>query len=128
MGTPVCWALYGVLYTIYLLSLLYHLLSLLQQHSEAGITVHSTEKTGGLKIFAFCFGFVLSHVSATPWTIYSPPGSSVHGIPQTRILEWVAISYSRGSSRPRDRTCVSVCPAMAGGFFTTVSSGKPPRG
>ena len=32
----------------------------------------------------------------------SPPGSSVHGILQARILEWVAISYSRGSSQPRD--------------------------
>ena len=32
----------------------------------------------------------------------SPPGSSVHGIFQRRILEWVAISSSRGSSRPRD--------------------------
>ena len=32
---------------------------------------------------------------------YSPPGSSVHGILQARILEWVAISFSRGSSEPR---------------------------
>ena len=37
----------------------------------------------------------------------SPPGSSVHGILQARILEWVAISFSRGSSQPRDRTHVS---------------------
>ena len=37
----------------------------------------------------------------------SPPGSSVHGIPQARIVEWVAISSSRGSSSPRDLTCVS---------------------
>ena len=37
----------------------------------------------------------------------SPPGSSIHGILQARILEWVAISFSRGSSRPRDRTQVS---------------------
>ena len=37
----------------------------------------------------------------------SPPGSSVHGISQERRLEWVAISFSRGSSRPRDHTCVS---------------------
>ena len=37
----------------------------------------------------------------------SPPGSSVHGVPQARILEWVAISSSKGSSRPRDRTCAS---------------------
>ena len=37
----------------------------------------------------------------------SPPGSSVHGILQARILEWVAISFSRGYSRPRDQTQVS---------------------
>ena len=37
----------------------------------------------------------------------SPPGSSVHGILQARILQWVALSFSRGSSRPRDRTCSS---------------------
>ena len=37
----------------------------------------------------------------------SPPGSSVHGILQARILEWVVSSFSRGSSWPRDRTCVS---------------------
>ena len=38
---------------------------------------------------------------------YSLWGSSVHGILQARMLEWVAISFSRGSSRPRDRTHVS---------------------
>ena len=38
---------------------------------------------------------------------YSPPGSSVHGIFQARIQEWDAISFSRGLSQPRDRTCVS---------------------
>ena len=37
----------------------------------------------------------------------SPPGSSFHGISQARILEWVSISFSRGSSQPRDQTCVS---------------------
>ena len=45
----------------------------------------------------------------------SPPGSSVHVISQTRILEWVAISFSKGSSPPRDQTWVSCLP---GGFFT----------
>ena len=45
----------------------------------------------------------------------SPRGSSVHGIFHERILEWVAISSSRGSSRPRDRTQVS---CTAGRFFT----------
>ena len=49
----------------------------------------------------------------------SPPGSSVHGNFQARILEWVAISFSRGSSQPRDRTCVScLCLKLAGRFFT----------
>ena len=38
---------------------------------------------------------------------YSPPVSSIHGILQARILEWVAISFSKGSSRPRDRIWVS---------------------
>ena len=37
----------------------------------------------------------------------SPPGSSVHGILQARILEWVAVSSSRGSSPPSDRICIS---------------------
>ena len=38
----------------------------------------------------------------------SLPGSSVHGILQARILEWIAIPFSRGSSRPRNRTWVSL--------------------
>jgi len=54
------------------------------------------------------------------------PGSSVHGMFQARILEWFAISFSRGSSRPRDQTSVScMSPALAGGFFTTEPHGKP---
>ena len=47
--------------------------------------------------------------------LYSPPGSSVHGILQARILEWVAISFYKGSSQPRDWTQVS---SIAGWFFT----------
>ena len=39
--------------------------------------------------------------------VCSPPDSSVHEIFQARILEWVAIPYSRGSSLPRDQTCIS---------------------
>ena len=49
----------------------------------------------------------------------SPPGSSVHGILQKRILEWVAIPSSRGSSWPRGWTHVLMSSALAGGFFTT---------
>ena len=51
---------------------------------------------------------------------YSLPGSSVHGILQARILEWIAIPFSRGSPWPRDWTWVS---RIAGGFFTT----EPPE-
>ena len=45
---------------------------------------------------------------------YSQPGSSVHGILYARILEWVAIPFSRGSSQPRDQTS-----RIEGRFFTT---------
>ena len=53
-------------------------------------------------------------------TLYDPmdcslPGSSVHGISQARVLEWVAISFSWGSSQPRDWTHVS---CFAGRLFT----------
>ena len=54
---------------------------------------------------------------------YHPPGSSVHGVSQARILEWVAISFSRGSSRSTDWTQIS---CTAGRFFTAESPGKPP--
>ena len=45
----------------------------------------------------------------------SPPGSSLHGILQARTLEWVVISFSRGSSQPKDQTQVS---RIAGDSFT----------
>ena len=56
---------------------------------------------------SMCVG-VHSHVQlfVTAWTI-SSPGCSVHGIFQARILEWVAVSSSKGSSWPRDQTHVS---------------------
>ena len=57
-------------------------------------------------------GILVSKVTQSCPTLYdpvdcSPPGSSIHGILQPRILEWVAISFSRGSSWPRDWTQVS---------------------
>ena len=55
----------------------------------------------------------------------SPPGSSVHGILQARILEWVAISSSKGSSQPRDQTHVSCGFCIARGFFIPELPGKP---
>ena len=56
-----------------------------------------------------------SHLTLCDPTDCSPPGSSVHGILQARILEWVAIPFARGSSQPRNRTRVS---CIAGRFFT----------
>ena len=57
----------------------------------------------------------LSHVWLCDPVDCSPPDSSVHGILQATILEWVAIPLSRGSSRPRDQTRVS---CTTGRFFT----------
>ena len=58
------------------------------------------------------------------WTLCDPMdcsllGSSVHRILQTRILEWVVMPSSRGSSQPKDQTCTLSSSALAGGFLTT---------
>ena len=66
-----------------------------------------------------------SHVRLCDPMDYSPPGSSVHGILQARILAWVAISSLRGSSQPRDQTHVSCISCIAGGFFTTEALRNP---
>ena len=60
-------------------------------------------------------------------TLCDPVGFSVHGIFPTRMLEWVAMPSSRGSSPPRDRTHISCMSCIAGGFFTAESLGKPPE-
>ena len=52
-----------------------------------------------------CVFLVMSN-SATPWSV-THQAPSVHGILQARILQWVAISFFRGCSRPRDWTCIS---------------------
>ena len=83
--------------------------------------------------------FIPAHLGRRPWGIVvawlshsvissscdpmdcSPPGSSVHGITQARLLEWVPISFSKGSSRPRDQTWVS---STAGRLFTPEPVGK----
>ena len=69
---------------------------------------------------------MLSHVQLFA-TDYSPPGSSVHEIFQARILKQITISYSRGSSQPRNQTVLLTSLALAGRFFTTGPPGKPPR-
>ena len=49
----------------------------------------------------------------------SPPGSSVHGILQAKIREWVAMPSSRGSPQPRDRPHVSYVSCIGRGLFTS---------
>ena len=78
--------------------------------------------------FRIVFDFVLC-LSVYPCSVVSqlfgtPPGSSVPGISQARRLDWLAISSSRGSSRPRDRTHVSCISCIAGGFFTPWATGE----
>ena len=55
----------------------------------------------------------------------SPPGSSVHGIFQARILGWVAISFSRRSSLPRDRTHISCVSCITRWILYHLGSDKP---
>ena len=72
-------------------------------------------------------------VNNGPWVIIrcqyrfiscSSPGSSDHGILQARILEWIAISSSRGSFQPREQTRSPESPALARGFYTAEPPGK----
>ena len=56
---------------------------------------------------------------------YSPPGPSVHGIPQARILEWVAMPSFRGSSQPRDRSHVSYVSCIGRWVFFFTTSATP---
>ena len=68
---------------------------------------------------------VLSFVRlfVTPRTVACQ--APLSGILQAGILEWAGISFSRGSSRPRDQTHIFVSSALAGKFFTTELPGKP---
>ena len=67
---------------------------------------------------------VLSRVQlfAIPWTVAH---QAVHGIPQARILERIAIPFSKGSSWPRDQAQVSCVSWIAGRFFTAEPLGMP---
>ena len=57
---------------------------------------------------------------------YSPPGSSVHGIFQARVVEWVATSFLVGLTDPEIEPLSLAASALKGGFFTTEPPGKPP--
>ena len=67
---------------------------------------------------------VLSRVAVAKPHRLQPASSSVHAISWARTVEWVSISFSSGSSWPRDQTCIS---CTGSGFFTTTLPGKPER-
>ena len=82
-----------------------------------------------LRIFFFFVKVLPQHYSLSTnlkWkscpTLWDPMDYIVHGILQARKLEWVAVPFSRGSSKPRDGTQVS---RSAGTFFTSEPPGKP---
>ena len=82
-----------------------------------------------LEDFEHYFAYMWNEHSCTVvWTFFGTdcglPGSSVHGILQARILEWVAIAFSRVSSQPRDRTQVS---CLAGSLFTIWTTREAPK-
>ena len=88
---------------------------------------------GGNWWFFICDGDVCMHaksLQSCPTLCYfvdrSWPGSSVRGILQARILEGIAISFYRGSSQPRDQTCISYVSCIAGEFFTTSATWEAP--
>ena len=58
---------------------------------------------------------------------HSPPGFSVHGILQAKMLEWVAMPSSRASSNPGIESMSLMYPALAGGFFTTSATWEAPK-
>ena len=70
---------------------------------STGVCCHCLLRVVGMLLLLHCFSCVQL---CNPMDC-SPPVSSVHGIFQVRILEWVAISSSRGSSQPKEQTLVS---------------------
>ena len=73
-----------------------------------------------------CVCVLVAHLYLTLCDLmdYSPPESSVCGIPQVRILEWVAMSSSRGLPHPGIESMSLTSPALVGRFFTTEPPGK----
>ena len=79
-----------------------------QLNTHIQIRMLKSQPSGPRNMTVFEDRILLSHVQLfhDPMDC-SPPGSSVHGISQARMLEWVAISFSRRSSQPRDQTHIS---------------------
>ena len=95
-----------------------------------GTDVHLgiTEGTSQPQSFGFVCLVAQSHLTLCDPVDSSRPGFSVHGLFQARILEWASISYSSGSSWPRDWTHVSCVSCIADRFFTRWAIREAPFG
>ena len=100
-------------------------LVLTQKNTKPMGSQHHNEVVKTSKILCFPYNYDIHIVTKSCVTLVTPsmgcslPGSSVHGILWARILEWVTISSSRGSSKQRDWTQVS---CIAGKFFTSFTN------
>ena len=103
------------------------------KNTDKGLPTMEEESRTGILPFAFRHLYILWVVHfqlLTPVGLFcdpmncSPPGSSVHGILQARTLEWVAISFSRWLSQPRNQTGVSYISCIARRFFTMSYQGS----
>ena len=74
------------------------------EQSHPHLFLHLLKRNSLLLMYCMCPQLCLTLCDSVDCSL---PGSSVHGIFQARILEWVAVSTSRGSTRPRNRSCVS---------------------
>ena len=95
-------------------------------------TVQQHRRVSLLQIFLSKYYYMCMHTkSFQSWPTLrnpmdcSPPGSSVHGLLQARVLEWVAMYFSRGSSRPRNQTHVSCLLHWQVGSLPLAPPGKP---
>ena len=79
------------------------------------------QSCGHCWVFQICWHTECSTFTASSLRFESPSGYSGHGNLKAKILEWVAMPFSRGSSQPRDQTQVS---CIAGGFFTIWATQK----
>ena len=75
--------------------------------SPQSVSNSEEEKTKAISYFCCCCSVAKSCLILCDPMDSSPPGSSVYGISQARILQWVAVSYCKGSSQPRDQNPVS---------------------
>ena len=92
---------------------------------------HSNHQFSNPVLSKSLLAYVLSHFSfawlfATLWTV-APPGSFVHGISQGKLLEWIAMLSSRGSSQPRIELMSLMSPALADSLFTTSATWEGPK-